>query len=301
MSRIVAFPYRTARAERVQVEPWVHSGMEGPEPLDAQLPGWDYNTNLRVGRQVLIDSAGVRADCGLGPDDPIALVAVWRSTGTILRGLGAGQRVPDGAPAQVRLEARLPSTSMGGTLVLQTRLILAAQRPGAGSLEPWVAGSVLWQDEVAVALEGIGSRFPVEVVDFEASGWLPPGAAWYLAWNSLELDEPFLGSVRLLVNAKNRRVAAAVQNPKHAASTLIASMMYFDVGRSLIRGTLASDEFTARPDQYREGSTGWAVHALLRALFPADSPLSLRGLMDQHPAEFDAQLQAALRLLEEAV
>lgn len=277
----------------------MRGGMEGPEPLADRLSGWDYNSDLRLGRLVSVDAAGIRTDCGLGPDDQIALVAIWRSTGTILRGLGAGQRVREGTPAQVRLEARLPSASLGGTLVVQTRLILAAARPGAGPLEPRMAGSVLWQDEVAVTLEGIGSRFPVEVVDFEASGWLPPGAAWYLAWDSLELDEPFLGSVRLLANAKNRRVAAAAQNPKHPANAPTASMMYYDVGRTLIRGALASDEFTARPDQYREGSTGWAVHALLRALFPAESPAGLRGLMEQHPAEFDAQLQAALRLLED--
>lgn len=300
MSRVVAFPYRMAREERIQAEPWVRAGAEGPEPLTDRLPGWDYNTDLRLGRLVSVDAAGVRADCGLGPDDPIALAAVWRSTGTILRGLGAGPRILDSAPAQVRLEARLPSASLGGTLVVQTRLILAAPRPGAGPLEPRTAGSVLWQDEAAVALEGIGSRFPVEVVDFEASGWLPPRAAWYLVWDSLELDEPFLGSVRLLVNAKHRRVTAATQNPKHAANAPIASMMYYDVGRTLIRGALASDEFTTRPDQYREGSTGWAVYALLRALFPADSPAGLRGLMEQQPVEFDAQLQAALRLLEDA-
>jgi hypothetical protein len=139
----------------------------------------------------------------------------------------------------------------------------------------------------------------VEVVDFEASGWLPPRAAWYLAWNNLELNEPLHGSVRLMVNAKNPRVAAAAQNPNHAANAPIVSMMYYDVGRTLIRGALTSDEFTARPDQYREGSTGWALHGLLRAFFPAESTVGLRGLMDQQPAEFEAELQAALRLLED--
>lgn len=48
---------------------------------------------------------------------------------------------------------------MAGSVQITTRLILAEELPQNGQLSPYRAGSVLWEEEVTVMVEGLGSRF----------------------------------------------------------------------------------------------------------------------------------------------
>ena len=51
-----------------------------------------------------------------------------------------------------------------------------------------IPGSILWEDALEVDIEGEGTRFPVEVTDFEEQDWLPSSAAWYLDIPRGDLD-----------------------------------------------------------------------------------------------------------------
>jgi hypothetical protein len=277
----------------------MQASAEGLAPLPPSLPSWDYNLDVRVARTLTLDLDGIRADCGLTAGHPLAAVVTWRSTGTILRGCAIEHTLPGSGTVQIELEAVVPGSAVRGLLHVQTRVVLADAVPAAGALQPALAASVLWEDDAEVALEGVGSRFPMDLVAFADTGYAPPEAAWYFSWDPEDLHQPFMGAVRLLVNASHPRMAEMARKPSDPANAAVASMMYFDMGRTLLSGALRNDEYVAAPDQFPEGSVGATAYGLMRTFFPADTAQGLRSTMEQRPAEFDAQLQAALRLLRD--
>jgi hypothetical protein len=243
----------------------------------------------------------IRADCRLGADDPVEAVVVWRSSGSTIR--GRGTVVALGSATESReftLSADLPGRLLAGDVRISTQIVLAGEGRSSDVLAPRFAGSVLWEESVSVALEGTASRFPIEVVDFSAVHWAPYGAGWYLSWNSDELHQPFLRNVRLFINASHPAVVGAVQTatptPEQAA---LRSVLYYDVGRQLIRGALENDDLVEVPESFAEGSTGRAVLRMLKVFFPTERPKSLRSTMRTRREYFDGLLQGSLRLFSQ--
>ncbi|MGA4814640.1 hypothetical protein ACPA9J_01200 [Pseudomonas aeruginosa] len=94
------------------------------------------------------------------------------------------------------------------------------------------------------------------------------------------LEQPFLGSVRLFINAAHLRVVRAVSGDAPTAeASAIRSTIYFDVAKSLILGALASEEFLERHGDYGEGSCGSVIFTMIQMLFPGDGLSGLAGLL----------------------
>jgi hypothetical protein len=204
-------------------------------------------------------------------------------------------------PEQDSNEIILRGTVRGGDIVgsirVETLLLLGAERLIPEPLTATRPGSILWHDSAVVAVEGEAPRFPIEVIDFASVVWAPSDAAWLLSWNSYDLHQPFLGAVRLFINSThNGVVRAASGNGMDAESAAIRSAIYYDTGRSLIRGALSNEDFLANPDEYEPASVGSTVAQLLRLLFPGDSFLELRNMLVERTEYFDSLLQARLQL-----
>jgi len=299
MTRVVGLPFRRIPQDRVMCEPWQSHVGGDAGPLTTELLHWDYNVEMRVVRSIVVDESELRACCRLNAKAKLAAVVVWRSTGTTLR--GRGSVVSLGAvsgPREFSVAANIPGSLLAGDVRISTQIVLVARREVDGALAAAYAGSVLWEDTVQVALEGFSSRFPMEVVDFSTTPWAPYGGGWFLSWNSEELHEPFLRNVRLFLNRGQANVVGAVQaahpTPEQKA---IRSMIYYDVGRQLLRGALENESFIEDAESFAEGSTGKAVLRLCRTLFPADKPRAIRSTMRSRREYFDSSLQASLRLL----
>ncbi len=299
MNRIIGVPYRRTGEDRIICEPWVLTHGGSSEALPPVLPHWDYNTDLVVARNVVVDAGGVRHDSVLTDADPVRVAAVWHSTGTALRGCLFQSDLPSGGGLHcVSMFGRIPGRELAGEVRLETHLLVPTGRAGAEPLSPLYAGSVLWSDTLTVELEGNAPRFPVELIDFETVLWAPhPDASWYVSWNRYDLHQPMLGSVRLFVNARHPRVVRAMsQEAQDSEARAIRSAIYYDVGRGLIRAALYDEQFLENPEIFNPGTIGRAVARLIRSLFPTDSPRSLRSAMQERPEHFDSELQARLRL-----
>lgn len=297
-TRAVGVPFRRLGAHRLVAEPWQSQIGGTAGPLAHELPHWDYNVDLRLVRSLVVGEADIRRDCCLVQDDPLIVAVVWKSSGNNVRGCSCS--VPLGAleePRELTLSAEIPGQMLSGDILISTQVVLAGAGTSRDVLAARFPGSVLWDDTARVSLEGTGSRFPMEVVDFNEVYWAPYNAGWFLSWNSSELHLPFLRNVRLFVNASHSTVVAAVQaaapSPEHA---LIRSAIYYDVGRQLIRGVLANDEFVEHPDEFADGSTGLAILRMLRLFFPGHKPSALRDTMVNRPEYFDGMVQGVLRL-----
>lgn len=296
MRRVTAVPFARPDPASIAADPWLLHGETAVEELPDSLPDWDYHTHLVLTRTVGVDSAAVRGHCGLHPGAPLRLAAFWEAQGTALRGTIDIVDVPDPGEVHVlELSGRLQGGTLCGSVNVETKLIVAKNQDPS-LLRPYRAGSVLWSDQASVRLEGVGSRFPVAIVDFSELLGHPDEAGWLLSWNPLDLHQPFMGTVQLLLNKRHLRVVEAVSAASSAGGSAIRSAVYYDVARSLIRGALDNDEFVGDADSFVQGSVGDAVKSLLGRLFPGESIRGIRNGMREQPDYFDSLLQAKLRL-----
>lgn len=284
--------------EAVQAEEWMLTRDGVPEPLPPMVPDWDYNLDLQVSRIAVVDSATVRRECRLPDASVISFAAVWRASGTALRGLVDIVPLQAGrAPQKIALRGMIPAREAAGALILQSQLLLSRLPTTVPPLAPRLPGSVLWDDAVQVALEGSASRFPVEVVDFSAVLWAPVGAGWHLAWNPHDLRLPVSASVTLYINSGHAAVISAVRGAsREPGANAIRSAIYFDVGRALIHGALRSEEFMEDPDGFPEGTLGRCLRNLLHLTFPGDGPDALRSTLLERSEFFDSMLQETMQL-----
>ncbi|GEM_PF-718770 len=298
MRTATSLPYKRAALHRMTAGQWDILSTEHARPLPPVLSELDYGAVLRLRREVVIDVEGLRGDCGLPSDAPLLAAASWSSTGTMLRrALASAVISDDDDVCLIELSGEIAGGDIADTLHIDTTVLLARCQGEGSPLAPRHAGAILLQERQTIRLDSSQSFFPVEVVDFSKGYWANPDAGWHLSWNVFFLDQPFLGSVRLLVNAAHPRVVRAVSgNAPTAEASAIRSAIYFDVAKSLIVGALASEDFVERNGDFGEGSCGMIVCAMIHMLFPGDGISGLAAAAAQRPDHFNTDLQGRLRL-----
>jgi hypothetical protein len=298
MKAAIAVPYKRAKSDRFTAGPWELWLAESPSPLPLVLSGLDYGSVLKLRREVIIDVPGLRSDCGLANDVRLLVAASWSSTGTSLRrSLVKADLSGDDDTCLVKLTGDISGGDIAGTLHIETSVILAHSQNSDEPLAARRAGSVLLHERQSVQMDPATSFFPVEVVDFRNGLLGSPESGWRLSWNIFDLEQPFLGSVRLLINAAHPRVVGAVSGeaPSTEASA-IRSAIYFDVARGLVLGALANEEFVGRNGDYVDGSCGRVVYTLIQMLFPGDALPGLAATASQRKDYFNTDLQGRLRI-----
>lgn len=274
--------------------------MPDRSPLPEFVADWDSNTTIRVRFEASVDAGGVFQDCELVDGDTVGLGLAWYSPGTTLRERGPFCALePSTNRLEIALDLEIPGSLVASQVVVIASLFLATAAGGRRSnVAPSIPGSLLWSEERRTVLEGLGSRFPMELVDFSLVTWLPSGAAWFLDWDPAAPENLLLRSVRLFLNVSNAKVASAVrtQDVVSDEAAAIRSAIHYDVGRTLVLGMLESEDFVAGHREMARGTVGAHVLALLAMLFPGESIEALRSLARGRPALFDARLQERFRL-----
>jgi hypothetical protein len=300
MVRLQHVPYLQAALDSVTPGEWWLRQDNLNDHLPDVLPDWEPTQTLHLLRTLEIDLESVRRDCQLEPGETVRVAAVWRCNTTGLR--GAGTRVDlagSDRSTRVELNVLLQGSDLGGTLELETQLVLPHRVDTRHGLAPARAGSVLWNDVYRVELGGSSGRFPMELVDFEASAWLPPRAGWFLDWDPDDLDRPLLGELRLLVNEKHEAVLRAVTVPKPLLpERVVRDEIRCDVARTLIIGALQNEQFVADNSQFEDASVGAAIRGMIAVWFPTDTVEGLAQYWKSRPREFETYIQHSLRLFE---
>jgi hypothetical protein len=287
-----ARPHLMARPDRVEVGPW--SDVSGTPLTDQPLVGWDPSVDMRLTRSIRVDAASIRRDCALPVAAPLTLAVAWACPATSLRGATTRVVSPD-LGGEVGVE--LVGAELSGQVIVLTQVVLSSRVDGESQIAPTLAGSILWEDEQVVALQGRSARFPMEWVDFAASGWLPAGAGWFLDWSPDEPEMPAMGAMRLYINSGHESLSGAlVSVDPTPAELVVREAIEFDVARTLVTRALASDEFWRNNGETELGSAGNSVATLIGALFPNDTVDGLRAKWRADPQRIELQLQAATGL-----
>lgn len=294
MSRF-AYPYLRPSSSVVSARPWSLVLRDEEVLLPDAIDDWDYNFDLVLRREVVIGTHDARAQCRLPADAPLALAVTWRSTGSGLFGRVAYQDVPTTDVFTHRLEVTIAGKDVGGTLVIETALVLSHPFGGGETLAPRRAGSVLWNDRVTTRLQGDASQFPIAVVDFSRTS-LPEDAAWHLDISG-SLESAAMGSLLLLVNERNKTVTDAfgrAANPR-PGDRLALSAVYADVARTLVEHALASEEFTDDAE-FGDETLGAMLRDLFQQVFGTRTVREVRLRGQDSPSLVATDVQAAVRL-----
>lgn len=288
--RGISYPYMLPVEEAIVAEPWL---MADGRELPLRLPDWDPATDLHLVREVLIDGQKLTASAALDPSAEVILFPTIRSDATGLRMTGRAARVDfsgtGDARHQISLDVR--GSSLGGTITASTALVWLAG-PNSSGLEPTLAGSELWADQVRCVLEGGSARFPVSAAPFSELPMLDPAAAWSLDWEYERLEEPVLGSMRLLINSEHPRIRKSIlSGSKEPGADVVRALVHFEVARTLLAAALRNEEFLTAPESFDEGSVGRTIADLIQ-LHWDESPMVLAARMRDYPRQFEMELQA---------
>ncbi|MEJ2888858.1 hypothetical protein [Actinomycetospora aeridis] len=283
----------------VATGPWLRVADSGLDELTSELPGWDYDSVLRLRRPVRVDGLRARRSCGLEPDADLAITVVWSATSSALRGRAWTASVPPEKDVDLEIDFELAGGELGGRLDLETLLTLRSAGSNAGPAAPRRLGSVLWRDVHPILLQGEAVLFPLSVVDFEHLPY-PTGAAWHLELGH-DLEAQALGSILLLANSRRHNVTSALASAAEPsdADRRVLSALRTDVIRSLVERALVDEEFSVE-DDHEVGSIGALLAAVLRHAFPDRSLEALRRDRAHDPILFTTRVQAATELLAES-
>lgn len=301
MVKIQSRPYLCPAPNLVTVTGWelIAEGGESSS-LQSTLPHWDPGTAIHVGITVQLDVAQIWESCRLASEDRLRLALLWESSstgGTGLRGCGNSTAIHKNSSRNViGLEVRIPGSQLADTVKFMVHLLLAQPGQSSFKLAPHYPGSILWKEEKTLQLEGSGTRFPTELLDF--SKYLPSGAGWYLEWKEGDFEQSLMGSVRLFLNNENKIVAKSIQM-RSREDNLVQSMIRYDVGKTMIISALTSESFRENYRTYEEGSVGATIRNMLYAYFPNDTIEGLAGEYASSPARFECALQERFRLFDE--
>lgn len=260
-----------------------------PVGLPPALPDWDYNTDLRIMRQLDIDLTGLLAACLLQPDTPVRAHILWHSTGSGLRGASTAVRVEDGTNI---LNLELSGGLLGGMLKLEARVVLGGTiEPPTSPMAPHRPGSILWSERTHVMLEGGGARFPVMPVSFARAG-IASGrnGSWCLMVDSTDLSDSASGTMRVYLNTDNDHVAGYLRDPDQSSAQQFARNLRLAVIRQLVSLAVSHEELDTDAD-YDAGSVGELLSRVVRHLFPDRDLTVLRSDLLARPGEFEAELQ----------
>ena len=298
MPSVETRPYLSCAADVVVGDGWIHDRGGLPEALPPQLTEWDPGQDIVLRRTLNVDAPRVRQMCGLGTGATILLSVSWRSAGSGQRGCAWRRALPTEGAAACGIELRLLGAELGGSVDIVTRLLLDSPGVNASPLAPTRKGSVLWEERTTLLLEGIGSRFPMEVVDFVSMSF-PPSAAWRLYWQRGNLNAQAMGCFRLLINKRHKKMAAAATRAvPDAEARAIWSAVNTGVAREIITTALHEDAFVDEEATFDPGSVGEAARSLLARAFPGETAQAVRERFQSSPDLFDCQLQAAFHLFE---
>ena len=136
------------------------------------------------------------------------------------------------------VDIQLNGAALGGRLTLETLLVVTAPRP-LDRLAPQHPGSIIWRDSSWTDLEGVGTQFPTDTLDFKAVG-LDPDAGWQFRIDLSDPEARFMSSARLTLNSGHAAIVRLLAGAKDEGTEQLLRTLNWDVTRQMVLRGLGS-------------------------------------------------------------
>jgi hypothetical protein len=290
------FPHQRAAGEAVDWGGWVVARDGGdPEPVEERLTGWDYSTATSFATTVDVDMDALLESTRLDVLDDVDLVVMVDCPAT-------GHRDHTATPLPTVLEKRAPVRVevkpglLADRVRLTAHLVLNVLQPMDGLRAFRPASRLLESPTTTVVLEGELHRFPTEAVSFSALRLEP--AAWTLRTNFTDLDDSFVGSVRLLINTDHPASGDLIAMTGRQTAPLRA-FLRLDVARQLLTAVAADHGLNFDSGDIGVGaSLRSGLEAMTRSFLSMDLSDTVE-IARADPARFERLLQVGFEFLQD--
>jgi hypothetical protein len=265
--------------------------------VTSSIEDWDFSTESTLQGEAVINAPELLRSTGLTSLDDILLVAQVDCHATYSRTTSSLFLSPT-ENFTYKIDVRLEPGQYAGQLSASLHLVLGRELPTSQDITvPSRIGARLASSDVLkLELGTKGPLFPTEALDF--AGSLPSEIPWILNLAYEDLDDAFMGAVRLFINTAHPAGMAAL-NDAHANSALVRSALRVDIARSLILKVALQERTTF--DLSREfdaESIGHVVNSFCKHQLKADLDAIAR-MIASDPIEFEARLQAGFGYLRQ--
>lgn len=293
MTGRIAFPYLKVASDLVHASDWaLEVPGSAPKTVGVGIPGWDYQQDLVLVREIRIPIEKCLKSCGLAMASGASVrLSIECETGpTGYRWLAHALGPMQSGSLEETIRVSLNGNTLAGAVTLTTGLHLENPGSRSESLAPHRPGTRLWEESRTIQLEGSMGRFPMEAVDFQAAfGHLNLGAArWILYWEPRRWDWAFLGNVQLFLNSADSELMTDIQEER---APLLAAIIS-DVVRQMTTALIVDEEFREEMSKLPDWTVGGVVRDWLELAFPEDPPDVLVGRVRENPGQFEARVQA---------
>lgn len=284
MAHYRVLPHAVASTESIRLVRWWFRLEDGDvRELPEAIEGWDYNSRLVVGADFEINLAELSASSGLPPHAITAVASL--DCPTVAERFTSRSPVVDGTQS---IDVELPRGRGADAISVSLHLVAELSPSLESTATETRTGARLFDSAPQRArLEGTGDRFPVEVIKFSSIGLEP--APWTIITDFDDLNDAFMGSVRLFVNSEHP-LGAAASNPTDTGSS--ALVMQIDTMRLLISEVSRSGMYDPTLS-WSEGSVADVVGSMCTAYFNRQLDTMIN-LLTSDPAGFERSLYDAI-------
>ncbi|WP_323095741.1 hypothetical protein [Intrasporangium sp. YIM S08009] len=274
---------------------WLLGTPEGDVPLPKEVPHWDYQTVLELAAPVSVDRALVTDSCQLGRTSGLALLVMARSDRTNAELMASRLEVPHSDSFDLAVNLRIEGALLGGRLTLETLLVVTEPEP-LSRLAPQHAGSILWRSRSWTDLEGVGTQFPTDTVDFRTVG-LDPNAGWQFKVDLSDPEARFMSAARLTLNSGHPAIMRLLSGSRDAGTEQLLRTLNWDVTRQMVQAGLACDDVAGLEIDPDDTTVAGVLRNLLGRLWQLESVATIRQWQQTDPRRIEVHIQHQARLL----
>lgn len=289
-------PFLTPPDAAVSHGEWLLQSVEGDVPLPKEVPHWDYQTTLQLAAPVSVDRRAVTDACHLARESGLAVLVMAKSSHTNAEVLAARLDLPMADTFDLAVELLLDGTELGGRLTLSTLLVVTEPKP-LDWLAPQHPGSIVWRTSHWTDLEGVGTQFPTDTIDFAAAG-LDPDAGWQFRIDLSDPDARFMSAVRLTMNSGHPAIVHLLAGAKDAGTEQLLRTLNWDITRQMVFAGLDSDDVVGLEFDPDATTVAGVLRNLLGRIWPTVSSATLRQWRRTDPSRIEIHLQHNVKLVK---
>jgi hypothetical protein len=145
-------------------------------------------------------------------------------------------------------------------------------------------------------LEGIGTQFPTDTIDFKAAG-LAPNAGWQFKIDLSDPEARFMSAARLTLNSGHPAIVRLLAGSRDAGSEQLLRTLNWDITRKMVQAALACDDVGGLEIDPDDTTVAGVLRNLLGRLWQLESVATIRHWQQTDPRRIEVHVQHQARLL----